>query len=77
MKTILRRSNLWLVLIVVVYGVVYASSLTFVYTEGDDAASIAYHITQIIMDTFIAHAFRKRSEAKADVALGKGGLTTT
>ncbi|MFH1489026.1 MAG: bile acid:sodium symporter [Pseudomonadota bacterium] len=31
--------------------------------------SIAYHLTQMILDTFVAHAFRKRSEAKKKPAV--------
>ena len=34
----------WLILVVLSFTVVYASSLEFVYVEGDDATSIAYHL---------------------------------
>lgn len=37
------RCNSWLVCAVITFLVVYLSSLTFVYIEGDDAFSIAYH----------------------------------
>lgn len=30
-------------IVAVVFGIIYACSLTFVYVEGDDAASVAYH----------------------------------
>jgi hypothetical protein len=33
----------WVLAVIVAFGVVYACSLSFVYVEGDDAASIAYH----------------------------------
>jgi len=33
----------WVLVVIVVFGTVYAASLTFVYVEGDDASSIAYH----------------------------------
>lgn len=33
----------WTVLVVLGFAAVYAASLTFVYVEGDDASSIAYH----------------------------------
>ncbi|MFA5203904.1 MAG: hypothetical protein WC708_05800 [Lentisphaeria bacterium] len=37
------RSNCWLFCVVGVFSLVYLASLTFVYIEGDDASSIAYH----------------------------------
>ena len=33
----------WILAVIVAFGIVYACSLSFVYVEGDDAASIAYH----------------------------------
>jgi hypothetical protein len=35
--------NTWLVLILVSFSIVFHTSLTFVYIEGDDATSLAYH----------------------------------
>ncbi len=34
----------WFAVVLACFAVVYAASLTFVYVEGDDASSIAYHI---------------------------------
>ena len=39
-----ERSNLWVVLLMAVFCLVYIRSLTFVYIDGDDATSIAYHV---------------------------------
>jgi hypothetical protein len=33
----------WVLVVILAFGTVYAASLTFVYVEGDDASSIAYH----------------------------------
>lgn len=33
----------WVLIVILVFGAAYAGSLTFVYVEGDDASSIAYH----------------------------------
>jgi len=40
---VLKRGGAWAWLVVLAFGAVYAASLTFVYIEGDDARSIAYH----------------------------------
>ena len=37
------RHRLWFALVVLLFAIVYAASLTFVYVEGDDASSIAFH----------------------------------
>lgn len=34
----------WTVAVAIAFAVVYVCSLTFVYVEGDDAASVAYHL---------------------------------
>lgn len=34
---------IWIKIVFIAYGIVYSFSLTFVYIEGDDAASVAYH----------------------------------
>lgn len=33
----------WVLVVILIFGIIYAGSLTFVYVEGDDASSIAYH----------------------------------
>lgn len=38
------KEKAWLVLILVAFAVVFHYSLTFVYVEGDDATSLAYHL---------------------------------
>lgn len=38
------RRIAWWIPVVCLFGVVYFQSLTFVYVEGDDAASMAYHL---------------------------------
>src|SRR5690349_3025038 len=35
----------WVLVVVAAFGLVYLASLTLVYVEGDDAASIVYHAT--------------------------------
>ena len=35
---------MWPIVVLVAFGAVYSASLTFVYVEGDDAVSIAYHV---------------------------------
>jgi hypothetical protein len=37
------RLPAWVLVVVLFFGAVYARSLTFVYIEGDDAASVAFH----------------------------------
>ena len=37
-------SNLWIFIVIIVFAFIYAESLTFVYVEGDDASSMAYHL---------------------------------
>lgn len=39
-----KRDYAWLWLVVLAFVLVYLGSLTFVYVEGDDAATVAYHI---------------------------------
>lgn len=41
---LVRRENTWPFVIVITFALVYLSSMTFVYAEGDHAASIAYHL---------------------------------
>lgn len=43
-RKIYDQNNLWIVLLIVIFGLVYIQSMTFVYVEGDDATSMAYHI---------------------------------
>ncbi|MDO8336230.1 MAG: hypothetical protein Q7T74_05640, partial [Candidatus Saccharibacteria bacterium] len=43
-RKIYDQNNSWIVLLIVIFGLVYIQSMTFVYVEGDDATSIAYHI---------------------------------
>jgi hypothetical protein len=35
--------NAWILVVVLAFGAVYASSLTYVYSDSDDAVSMAYH----------------------------------
>lgn len=37
-------SNFWIFIVILAFALVYVRSLTFVYVEGDDASSIAYHL---------------------------------
>jgi len=37
-------SNLWIFIVIIVFAFIYVRSLTFVYVEGDDASSMAYHL---------------------------------
>lgn len=41
---LIEKPYFWSVLIVFAFGVVYATSLTFVYVEGDDATTILHHV---------------------------------
>lgn len=41
---LLKKPFSWILLILIAFGAVYATSLTFVYVEGDDAISILYHV---------------------------------
>jgi len=38
-----KSRNRWIIFVILIFGIVYACSLTFVYVEGDDATSIAFH----------------------------------
>jgi hypothetical protein len=38
-----RLSHSWIIAVLIIYAAIYARSLTFVYVEGDDASSVAYH----------------------------------
>jgi hypothetical protein len=42
--SLVRRENTWPLVIVITFALVYLSSMTFVYAEGDHAASVAYHV---------------------------------
>jgi hypothetical protein len=44
MNSSLFGKSVWIVVVVILFGVVYQFSGTYVYIEGDDAASMAYHI---------------------------------
>jgi len=37
------KHSIWVGIVFLFFGIVYLASLTFVYVEGDDATSIAYH----------------------------------
>lgn len=43
-KKVNKRNNLWLILLIAVFGLVYIRAMAFVYVEGDDASSMAYHV---------------------------------
>ncbi|MEP7289056.1 MAG: hypothetical protein ABI947_25150 [Chloroflexota bacterium] len=38
-----RTNNIWIALVIVVFVIIYAASLTFVFIEGDDAREAVYH----------------------------------
>lgn len=40
----IKQTSLWILVVVLMFGFVYIRSLTFVFVDGDDATSIAYHL---------------------------------
>jgi hypothetical protein len=43
-KAIIDHPRLWMLLLAVIFAAVFSRSLVFVYTEGDDASTAAYHL---------------------------------
>ncbi len=44
-KNVLLKNNSWIWISIVLFAVVYALSLTFVYVDQDDAYTLAYHVS--------------------------------
>ncbi|MBN1283774.1 MAG: hypothetical protein JXB47_00085 [Anaerolineae bacterium] len=51
-----NRQAAWVLVVVLLFVLVYLGSLTFVYIEGDDAATVAYHIMGRNRDLQIPYA---------------------
>jgi hypothetical protein len=42
--TVIKPSGCWMFIVAILFGLVYVRSLAFVFVDGDDATSIAYHL---------------------------------